>query len=109
MNKIITRGFGRSSNRQGIITQGFGGFFNQIVQAGRNVVVRGKRYADRIKEEINEVLVRVTLLSVNDKFVDITGQEKGTIDRTFKKPQVSLRLIKQRTAELIKLSVKRIK
>jgi hypothetical protein len=112
LNKIVTRGFGRNSTKQGIITQGYGGVLSTVIRAvataTRHVVAHGKSAASRVRKEIDDAIVRVTLISVNDKFIDLFGQEHGTVEK-FDRPRVTFTLLKKRTIELIRLSAKRVK
>jgi len=113
MQKLITKGFGVISALSGIVTQGYGGFFQQVVQVvtdfGRNVVIGGKSAASRIKKNVDEIVVRVTLLSVDDQYLDITGAERSTPDQDMSRPRISTSYFGKRFVERIRLNVKRLK
>lgn len=80
-----------------------------LAKVGRNVVVRGKRYADRALSELDNVIVKVTLLTVNNNIIDMVGQEKGEVKKGATNPRVYLSLVRKRIVDAIRLSVKRIK
>lgn len=68
-NRIITRGMGRSRGipgRAGMVTQGYGGLFKKIVEAGVRLYKAGQSGAKRAARELEEVIVWAKLIRVND-------------------------------------------
>lgn len=68
-NRIITRGMGKSRGipgRAGMITQGYGGFFKKIVEAGVRLYKAGQSGAKRAARELEDIIVWAKLIRVND-------------------------------------------
>lgn len=78
-NRIVTRGMGvthGNPGEAGMITRGYGGkFIEVIIEAGRQLIRYGRSSGLRAQRELEEVIVRARLLTVNSKKaeVDISG------------------------------------
>ena len=104
MQNIITKGLGQN---QAIVTQGYG-LIELLIAASRRVMSYGKAGLKAVKSDIENILIRATLLSVNDSFVDLSGQSRGTLDRQTKF-RTSVSLLRKRLIKSIRLSVNRLK
>lgn len=70
VNRLITRGMGTSrgaAGRAGMVTQGYGGFFKKIVEAGVRLVRLGQSGTKRALRELEEVIIGAKLIRVNDE------------------------------------------
>lgn len=115
-NRIITRGMGRSRGipgRAGMVTQGYGGLFKKIVEAGVRLYKVGQSGAKRAARELEEVIVWAKLLRVNDAPPknDIKGFIKVNVS-TVRNIAVNLvegaRLHTRKTWDSIKITIKRL-
>lgn len=110
--KLITKGFGENSHLSGMVTQGYGGILQQVVDVisnlSRRVIVGGKSAATRIKKYANDIVVRVTLLSINDRHLDVANSERQMSDQR-DRPRISIEFREHRLREQIRLNVRRFK
>lgn len=86
LNRIITRGMGASRGKAGVaglITQGYGGFFRAVVQGTKRLIKAGRSSAKKKLEELEEIIVRVKLVTINEKTPEkkVEGFLRVGIDR----------------------------
>lgn len=82
INRLITRGMGKStgsSGRAGLITQGFGGFFVIVEKASRLLRRHrlGQSGTKRALNELDDIIVWAKLIRVNDETPK--AQVQGTL------------------------------
>jgi hypothetical protein len=58
--------------RAGMITQGYGGFFKKIVEAGVRLYKAGQSGAKRAAKELEDIIVWAKLMRVNDNIPETT-------------------------------------
>ena len=70
INRIVTKGFGRSrglTGRAGLIAQGYGGFFKKIAEVARDLFDYGRAGYRHTVEELGEIFINVRLILINDR------------------------------------------
>jgi len=70
VNRIVTRGMGTSrgkAGRAGLVTQGYGGPLQAVLQEIRRFVKIGASGAKRALKEFDEIIVWAKLIRVNDE------------------------------------------
>lgn len=117
-NKLITRGLGPVTGgvpgRAALISQGLGGFFEEVKRQAIRIYRAGQSGAKRALQEAQEVMVWAKLIRINDKNppVPISGSIKVRISKTSQIAAVliSRASVRVRSAlEDLKITVKRIK
>lgn len=102
-----------ASGRAGLITQGYGGFFKKVAEAGIRLIRAGQSGTKRALRELEEIIVGAKLLSVNDEKPkdQIQGHVTVKIDRARRIAVMAEGVSKRVRAawEDIKITVKRIR
>ena len=117
-NKLVTRGFGPVSGgvpgRASLVSQGLGGFFQNIKRQAIRIIRAGQSGTKRALQEIQEVMVWAKLIRINDEkpTIPIQGSIKVRMSKT---SQIAAVLISKATVRVreawedLKITVKRIK
>jgi hypothetical protein len=117
-NKLVTRGLGPLSGgvpgRSSMVSQGLGGFFQNIKRQAIRIIQAGQSGTKRALQELQEVMVWAKLIRINDEKppIPITGSIKVRISKTSQIAAVlvSRASVRVRSAlEDLKITVKRIK
>jgi hypothetical protein len=116
-NRIITHGMGKSRGipgRAGMITQGYGGLFKKIVEAGVRLYKAGQSGAKRAAKELEDIIVWAKLIRVNDNIPETTikGFTRVNVSQA-KNIAVNLmegmRVRTRKTWDGIKITIKRLR
>ena len=94
-NRIVTRGMGPSrgvAGRAGLVTQGYGGRFSQVVEVAKKIIRGGTRAARRLPEIA--YFVKACLVEVNaiELIYELCGIERKVVDPNLAEPTVRVRL-----------------
>lgn len=117
-NKLVTRGFGPLSGgvpgRAALVSQGLGGFFQNIKRQAIRIVQAGQSGTKRALQELQEVMVWAKLIRINEEkpSIPIQGSIKVRISKTSQIAAVLISKAKVRVREAledVKITVKRIK
>lgn len=117
-NKLITRGLGPVTGgvpgRAALISQGLGGFFEEIKRQAIRIYRAGQSGTKRALQEIQEVMVWAKLIRINDEkpTIPVQGSIKVRISNTNQIAAVLVSRAKVRVREAwedLKITVKRIK
>jgi len=117
-NKLVTRGMGPVTGgvpgRAALISQGLGGFFEEVKRQAIRIYRAGQSGTKRALQELQEVMVWAKLIRINDEKppIPISGSIKVRISKTSQIAAVliSRASVRVRSAlEDLKITVKRIK
>jgi hypothetical protein len=116
-NRLVTRGLS-TKGRNRLVTQGFGSFFERVVQevveVSKRIIKVGGTAARRVSDQLEEIVVYARLISVNSVQPDepVKGWIRITYDRSRRivvnAVQTAVNTIKTKLDEIL-ISIRRIK
>ena len=91
MNRLVTRGMGRSRGipcRAGLVTQGYSGIFKQIADAVSAVVQGGSNALKRLPEILWTVYARLTSVNERELLSGSEGTDRMVVDPNLADPRI---------------------
>ena len=119
INRIVTRGMGRSTDasgrhRPGMVSQGYGGIFTAIVETAQRIYRTGKSSVRKLEKKVDEVIVYVRLIRVNDEPYE--GNVQGStrisfevVKKTYVRITESVRVRLRKITDVIRVMATRIR